>query len=71
MTVEYNIRCDDCNKELAEGDECYCGKCVQDWKDLIDSQGSEIDDLKQENSGLEEEIGILQDKIAELEKGGK
>ena len=66
MAIENSSRCDECNGEFAEGDEVYCGKCVQELRDIIDTKDSEIDDLKQEKDGFIEEIDALKTQIKEL-----
>ena len=42
------VICDECNSELAEGDECYCEKCVGELRDLIEERDETIAKLEKE-----------------------
>lgn len=54
MSIENNSKCDECRTFLGERDECYCGKCVAELKEEIDTLQGEIRDLQKRIEELEE-----------------
>jgi phage FluMu protein Com len=64
MSLELNIRCTGCRKQLAEGDEIFCERCNED-------QEKQIKELTQELHKAICEIVDLKNEISRWEKGDK
>jgi len=60
MSVEIEIRCDDCGDHKDTGGEIWCRSCVDNLKE-------ERDMLEKENISLNAQVAELTIKIAELE----
>ncbi len=54
---EIEIRCDECNSSITEGEELYCRSCY-----------SQVEELEAENEELQSEVERLEGQVEELEE---
>lgn len=56
-------KCDECHKDMGDGDEAYCGECYHGWEKDMEEQKKEFED---QIKGLEKDIDELQEENVTL-----
>jgi hypothetical protein len=55
MSVEIDVRCDECCKEISDSDACYCTDCYDKLKNVIDDFKERIEALERDLTDSENE----------------
>jgi len=66
--VNIEIRCEECEHTLSEGNRLVCEKCYATLKTAHDELESRVEELKSELEDKEEQYNELEEKYDELEE---
>jgi len=66
MSIDIDIRCDECKTEVGNDEKMYCETCYRGLFDTICDLEAERDTLKKYNDELEEANTALHEQLADL-----
>ena len=71
MTIDINIKCDECNETLENDDKVFCYKCFKEYAEKIEELEEQVEELEKEVAQVrseveDEEYEKLESKYEEL-----